>query len=385
MAQSPSAPALDGTGVTITLITKDNTNPFFVKMHEGAQAEAAKLGATLDYAAGTSSADVDTQIKAIEDAVSKGVQRHPHHRQRRCRRAGPQGRRGCGLLVIALDTPLNPPDAAQATFATDNFEAGTLIGQWAAGTLGDAAATAKIALIDDSPTHASVDVQRDQGFLKGFGVDVVDPTVIGDETDPRIVGHDTSSGQEAGGLTAMENLLSKDPGITVVHTINEPTAAGAYTALKNAGVQDKVLMVSVDGGCKGVEAVAGRPAGCHRDAVPAAHGLRWRRRHRASTRAPRPCRRCPRVSPSSTPACSSSPTSPSTACPPWTRRGASRIAGATSRRLMPGRGGPNRATPSFAICDDRPLDREEDQGDEPGVRGPDHGTTDAGTFSRRAR
>ncbi len=114
---------------------------------------------------------------------------------------------------------------------------------------------AKIALIDDSPTHASVDVQRDQGFLSGFGVDVVDKTVIGDETDPRIVGHDTSSGQEAGGLTAMENLLSAHPDITVVHTINEPTAAGAYTALKNAGVQDKVLMVSVDGGCKGVEAV----------------------------------------------------------------------------------------------------------------------------------
>ena len=91
--------------------------------------------------------------------------------------------------------------------------------------------------------------------LSGFGVDVVDKTVIGYETDPRIVGHDVSNGQEAGGLTAMENLLSKDPGITVVHTINEPTAAGAYTALTNAGVQDKVVLVSVDGGCAGVQAI----------------------------------------------------------------------------------------------------------------------------------
>ena len=30
----------------------------------------------------------------------------------------------------------------------------------------------------------------------------------------------------------MENLLQKDPGITVVYTINEPAAAGAYEALK---------------------------------------------------------------------------------------------------------------------------------------------------------
>ena len=35
------------------------------------------------------------------------------------------------MLVIALDTPPDPADAADATFATDNFKAGSLIGQWA--------------------------------------------------------------------------------------------------------------------------------------------------------------------------------------------------------------------------------------------------------------
>src|SRR5262245_32662117 len=193
MAQSPSggeSPAaseapLDGTGVTIVLITKDNTNPFFVKMHEGAQAEADRIHATLTYAAGTSSADVDSQIAAIENAVSAGAKGILITASGDAVVPALKAAEEQGLLVIALDTPLNPPEAAQATFATDNYEAGTLIGRWAKGTLGDAAATAKIALIDDSPTHASVDVQRDQGFLKGFGVDVVDETVIGDETDPR--------------------------------------------------------------------------------------------------------------------------------------------------------------------------------------------------------
>ncbi len=42
--------------------------------------------------------------------------------------------RDAGILVIALDTPLEPIDAADATFATDNFQAGKLIGEWALKT-----------------------------------------------------------------------------------------------------------------------------------------------------------------------------------------------------------------------------------------------------------
>ena len=65
------------------------------------------------------------------------------------------------------------------TFATDNFEAGLLIGKWAAATLGDKAATAKIAMLDINKDNISVDVARDTGFLKGFGIEVPDLTVMG--------------------------------------------------------------------------------------------------------------------------------------------------------------------------------------------------------------
>ncbi len=53
----------------------------------------------------------------------------------------------------------------------------------------------------------------------------------------------------------MENLLAADPMINVVYTINEPAAAGAYEALKALGRENDVLIVSVDGGCPGVENV----------------------------------------------------------------------------------------------------------------------------------
>ena len=81
------------------------------------------------------------------------------------------------------------------------------------------------------------------------------PPTYGDENDPRIVGHDVTAGNEEGGRTAMENLLQKDPDVNVVYTINEPTAAGAYEALKAMGREQDVLVVSVDGGCPGVKNV----------------------------------------------------------------------------------------------------------------------------------
>ena len=141
------------------------------------------------------------------------------------------------------------------TFATDNFEAGLLIGQWAAATLGDEAANAKIGMLDINKDNISVDVARDTGFLVGFGIEVPDLTVMGSETDARVIGHETSQASVEGGVTAMENLLAKDPDINVVYTINEPAAEGAYQALQNAGKAEGVLVVSVDSGCPGIASV----------------------------------------------------------------------------------------------------------------------------------
>ena len=239
------------------LITKTDTNPFFVKMKEGAEAKAAELGISLQSFAGKLDGDVDTQVAAVETCIAagaSGILITPTDSKALVPVIS-QAREN-GLLVIALDTPMEPADAADATFATDNFKAGELIGQWAAAKMGDDAANAKIALLDLNPQEVSVDYLRDQGFLQGFGIDIKEPTDIGDEDDPRIVGHDVTNGNEEGGRTAMENLLQQDPEINVVYTINEPAAAGAYEALKSVGLEEQALIVSVDGGCPGVQNVA---------------------------------------------------------------------------------------------------------------------------------
>ena len=242
--------------VIIGLITKTNNNPFFVKMKEGAEAKAKELGAELRSFAGKYDGDNEGQVAAIESLISagaKGILITPSDTKAIVPTI--KQARDAGILVIALDTPLDPIDAADATFATDNFKAGQLIGEWAAKTMGDKAATAKIAFLDALESQPTVDMLRDQGFMKGFGIDIMDPTRYGEETDPRIVGHQWGQGAEEGGRTGMENLLQKDPDINVVYTINEPTAAGAYEALKAAGKEKDGLMTSVDGGCPGVKNV----------------------------------------------------------------------------------------------------------------------------------
>ncbi len=252
----------DADAIGVSLIVKTTTNPFFVAMQDGAEAAADELGVELTLAAGKEDGDEDTQIQAIENAISKGD-------------AGilitPNGpgvedalvkARDAGLFVIALDTPPADPDAVDITFATDNFAAGQEIGEWTAAKLaGEKATIALIDLFDDK--IVSVDYNRDQGFLDGMGIDTADAAVNGDEAksgtysggDYEIVGNEASGGAEDGGRTAAETLLSKNPDINVVYTINEPAAYGAYEAFKAAG-KDDVIVVSVDGGCAGVDQVA---------------------------------------------------------------------------------------------------------------------------------
>ena len=250
-----AAPA-QAAGISACLITKTDTNPFFVKMKEGATAKAKELGVTLKAYAGKVDGDSESQVAAIEACIADGA------KGILIAASDTKGivpsvkkARDAGLVVIALDTPLDPIDAADSTFATDNLIAGKLIGQWAAATLGDKAKSAKIGFLDLVPSQPTVDVLRDQGFMIGFGIDPKDPNKIGDENDPRIVGHDVTNGNEEGGRKAMENLLQKDPNINVIHTINEPAAVGAFQALKAVGKEKDVLIVSVDGGCPGVKSV----------------------------------------------------------------------------------------------------------------------------------
>ena len=228
----------------IGLITKTETNPFFVKMREGAAQAAAARNAKLMTAAGRFDGDNASQVTALENMVAAGAKAIlivPSDTKAivpAIRKA-----RAAGVLVIALDTPTDPLDAADALFATDNFKAGLLIGRYAKAAM--AGKPAKIATLDLAP-GITVGKLRHDGFLQGYGIK---------EGDNSLVCSADTQGDQAKAQTAMENCLQRSADINVVYTINEPAAAGANRALRAAGREKNILIVSIDGGCAGVRNV----------------------------------------------------------------------------------------------------------------------------------
>jgi fructose transport system substrate-binding protein len=237
----------------IGLITKTETNPFFVKMKEGAQQAAKSQGAKLLTAAGKTDGDNAGQVTSIENMISAGAKAiliTPSDSKAIV--PAIKKARASGVMVIALDSPTDPQDATDALFATDNYKAGVLIGEYAKAAL--AGKPAKIAMLDLFPGHP-VGITRHNGFLAGFGAPGITARTVELIKTADVVCMADSYGDQAKGQTAMENCLQKNPEINLVYTINEPAAAGAYKALKAAGKEKSVMIVSVDGGCAGVRDV----------------------------------------------------------------------------------------------------------------------------------
>ena len=102
------------------IITKTDINPFFVKMKEGATAEAEAKGAKLLSGAGKTDGDNAGQVAAMENMIAAGAKTIlitpsdakaiiPAIKKAQAK----------GVMVIALDSPTDPLDATDALFATD--------------------------------------------------------------------------------------------------------------------------------------------------------------------------------------------------------------------------------------------------------------------------
>ena len=245
--------------VGVSLILKTLSNPYFVSMKKDAETEATKDNVKLSVAAGKTDGDTQTQISAIDNAISRGDKGILITTNGDAVNSELKKAKQSGLFVIALDTVPTPPSTVDVTYATDNEQAGKLIGQYAATKL--AGGKAVIAMLDLFNNQVvSVDTNRDHGFLEGMGIDPGSKTQNGQEAKSgsytggkggayTVACHQPTQGAIPGGKTAMENCLSANGDINVVYTINEPAADGALQALQAAG-KTNVLVVTIDGSCQ---------------------------------------------------------------------------------------------------------------------------------------
>lgn len=257
-AMVSSAALADNTGnITIGLITKTDTNPFFLKMKEGAMLGATVHGVKLLTAAGKEDSDYASQVTAIHAMVAAGATTllvTPSNAKAIVPALDEV--RAKGVQIIALDSPTDPITAVDALFATDNYKAGELIGQYAKAAMPVTfqGQPLKIAMLDLSAGHL-VGARRHNGFMKGLGLQAAGADVSELSVATEIVCSGYTEGAEKQGYEVMASCLKAHPDINLVYTVNEPAAAGAYKALQEAGKEKNALILSVDGGCAGVNNV----------------------------------------------------------------------------------------------------------------------------------
>jgi len=196
----------------------------------------------LVYEAGKYDGDNATQVSQVEDLATRGAKVIiviPNLS------AGIvpalQKAKNQGAKIIAVDTDVSPTSAADSFVATDNLKAGVLNGRWAKAAMNGKQPV--FALLEGTP-GSEVNSDRMNGFLNGYGLQK-------SQASSDLV----TNGDQGTAQTAMENALSKNPNINLVWTVNEPAALGAAKAISDRGLSGKVLVVSMDGSCRGIQAV----------------------------------------------------------------------------------------------------------------------------------
>lgn len=230
--------------VLVGVITKNNFNPYWVAIADGAKEAAKEKGVELITSVGKSDTDNASQVSAIENMITRGVSTiliTPADNKAIV--PAIEKARDAGIQVIALDAATQPEDAVDATFATNHTTMGQLIGEWAKAKFDGQ--EIRLAMLNCDPAAAPC-IQRHDGFLEGLGLSSDDPSISGEATTDATI---------ATGQSNMETLLQKDPDINLVYTVSEPVGYGAYQAIKQAGLEDQITLVTIDGSCQGVQYV----------------------------------------------------------------------------------------------------------------------------------
>ena len=226
-------------GIKIGCSIADLANVFYADITDGMKA-AMNEGDELIIT--DAAFDQAKQIADIEDMIQQGVSvMLVDPVDSAAIRASLEACAAAGIPVVAFNSPCDDVDLVACTVATDNYMAGTLIGEALAKELGG---KGKIAML--TYDVAVVCWDRAEGFVEGISAYPEMEVVVRQEITP---GTDTA-------LPVMENILQAYPEVTGVFCLNDPSAIGAAAAVQAAGLGDTIKIVGVDGSDDGTAAIA---------------------------------------------------------------------------------------------------------------------------------
>ena len=222
------------------------SNPFFKVIGDHIKAEAEKNGYTVRIV--DPNMDVKKQSDQMDDFISSGVTAIilvPCDRLS----VGPsvQAANKAGIPVFTVDAKCAAENAKiEGHVGTDNFQGGELAGKAMITALGDAGG--KVLVLDFKKANSCV--LRVGGFKKV--IDAHNTTATG---KIEIVSELDGNGDRTKGYQSTADALQAHEDLDAIFAINDPSALGAYTAVKEAKRDDKIKIIGFDGQLDGKQAI----------------------------------------------------------------------------------------------------------------------------------
>ena len=242
-AASPAAgaaPTKPSKSYKITLIKGVNGDPFYATMACGVQAEAAKLGATVNVVGGDKwGADVQTPV------VNSVTAQHPDAvliapNDTKAMLAPLQQLTAAGIKLIIVDTGLDDESGAAAVISSDNAGGGKL----AADELGDEVGGKGSVFVMNVQAGISTTDARAKGFIDEIKAKYPNITVLDTQ-------YNDDDPAKAASITT--SVLSAHPDLAGVFATNVQGAEGTATGLKQASKQGVVKVIGYDAGPQQVQ------------------------------------------------------------------------------------------------------------------------------------
>ena len=217
--------------------TEDGTNDFWTSLISGTKMAAQECGASIKILAPEREQDVEQQNKLLAEAIEQNpdaILFSPSSFDASDELLQEAKEKGIKITFIDSYTESNVQDM---TVATDNLEAGKLLGEYARTLLNE---NSRIAIVSHVK-GVSTAVEREQGFREGLGdynKNVVEVVYCNSLFD------------KASQLT--EALIEKYPDLEMVAGMNEYSAVGAARAVQKCGKEGEIQVVGVDSSIFGI-------------------------------------------------------------------------------------------------------------------------------------
>ena len=227
-----------GGGKSMTLIAGVKGDEFYITMNCGAQAEAKKLGVSLDFQ-GPNEFDAAQQTPIVNAVAAKkpdAILVAPT--DTKAMYAPIKQAADAGSKIVLVDTTLEDSSLAASQIASDN-EGG---GRSAAETLSELiGGEGKVFVVNVKPGISTTDA-RAEGFEAGAK-----------EAGLDYIGQEYSQDEPARAASIVKSILAKNPDLKGIFATNLFSAEGAASGLREAGKLGEVKIVGFDAGPKQVE------------------------------------------------------------------------------------------------------------------------------------